>query len=285
MKQIGDSHPFMKLNEIDLGHLDQYDWYRKLPDHPKHLRGRIDDRTCTCGKCDGYGNIVDNGKPRLCAASLGLPKEESDSGYSREYLQLNEQAKGWEGWPVPTFEDFKAQMEFVATDSFQAIEKLYGDSFKTNFEPQARWLCGRNGRGKTLSCLIFCSEVSKIGMKCFIFRYSELINAFKQGVDGKDKLDWFWACIRKADVVFIDEFGRQTLTGNLDHTRIALDVITNLCYRQKILLITSNLTKQELITSNSFTSNIQSRMQIGAGYSQIIEEVGDDLRGRGRLFE
>lgn len=255
------------LPKFDIEKMMESDWFQNLPDS----RG---DETCTCGVCDGYGNIIAGNTARLCPVFLGL---QSSEPVHPAYLQLHEMARDWEGWPVPTFEAFRNQSGFVNTAVFEEMETLANAC--EICDPQARILCGTNGRGKTMSALMFLSQYAKKGYRCYILRFADLIDAFKQGIDGRDRLNRYWAGIRKANAVLIDELGRQALTGSPDHTRIALDVLVNLCYRQRFLIITTNLTTKEMVSDSSFTANIQSRLKSSTGYCRCVEENGKDLRG------
>lgn len=259
------------LRKFDIEKIMQSEWFQNLPDS----RG---DETCTCGLCDGYGTIVEGNSARMCPVFLGL---QSGEPVHPAYLSLHENLRGWEGWPAPAFESFKRQTGFVKTAVFEEMETL-GHACEV-CDPQARILCGANGRGKTLSALMFLSAYAKRGNPCFVLRFADLIDAFKQGIEGRDRLDRYWAGIRKAKAVLIDELGRQALTGSPDHTRLALDVLVNLCYRQRFLIITTNLTAKEMVADAAFTANIQSRLKSSTGYCRVIEESGKDLRGTVRV--
>jgi hypothetical protein len=84
-------------------------------------------------------------------------------------------------------------------------------------------------------------------------------------------------------MVFIDEIGRESQTGNLDHARFALSEIANkCCYQQRFLVMSTNMKSKEF--PKYLEGNMVSRFS--SEYCKYIEEPFDqDLRSANNLFE
>lgn len=238
-------------------------WIESLPE--KH-----GDETCSCGLCDGYGTIIEDGTARYCPVFYGLKPVDI---VTKEFISLNETLKGWEGWPTPTFHDFRQEKRFKPTLPYLTCLKFF--EYR---EPKGLFLCGRNGRGKTFSSLILLKELSLKKMPCYAFRFPDLISFYKRGFEGTTKVDSVFGAINRSKVVLVDELGRESLAGNPDHTRQAMDSIVTMCYRQKHLIVTTNLSKKEILSESWFGSNIKSRLKESTGYCTFIEDLGEDLR-------
>jgi len=242
--------------------------FENLPD------GLPMDATCRCGECDGYGMIYDESGARRCPASIGLPWLKS---VTPELEKLHRELSGWEGWPPRSFNEFLSSEDFKETQAFVSLRGMWCKRKEID-KPWARFLCGNSGRGKTYACLTYLYEAAQERKKCFAFRFPDLINAYKRGFDGNDFVDCCYCRIRKANVVLVDEIGRSTVLGNQAHAQQAFQQIINLSYRQRILLITSNLSQTEWSESPIMTADLQSRLSKKAEYAVFFNDIGNDLR-------
>jgi DNA replication protein DnaC len=232
-----------------------------------------DRRTCKCGECDGYGHVpVDERTYKPCKNHLS----------HLNYQKLNTVMKRdhWDGWPPPTFVEMRESEGFVETNSFLGMQRLYhkildGDA------PFSVVLCGGYGRGKTLSSLILLREMASLGMTVTAIKFPDLVGLYKKGIDGKDRLRKIFNNIVKSKLVFIDEIGREPVFGNLDHARYALMDVADKCYRQRFLVLVSNMKKDDF--PKYYHGNLASRMT--SQYCKYITEPYDkDLRQKGGLF-
>ena len=262
--------------------LSQQEWFQKLPDG-------TDDAPDYCRKCNGIdtcdrlGNILEDGRARRCPRAYGY---DVHVRLTPEYEALHDRLVNgrWEGWPVRGFEETKRHPSFTRTAVFDAAEKLF-HAIREGADPgkhQAAVIaCGRNGRGKTMSGLILLAECARAGLDGYAIRFNDLIGAMKRGVDGFAAVDECYRQIVSAQVVLVDEVGKEAHGGNVDHARTAIESIVDRCYRQRFLFLTSNMTKSEL--GSYFTSTVFSRMRMETGYCRTIEESleSTDLRGSG----
>jgi len=262
--------------------LQTQEWYQQLPDEtddrPEFCRGCRGIETC-----DRTGNLLENGRARRCPRAYGF---EVGIRLTPEYEFLHTRMiqDHWEGWPVSGFQQTREKPNFIQTESFQSAEKLFY-AIRGGANPgknQAAIIaCGRSGRGKTMSGLILLTECANAGMECYALRFNRLIEAMKRGRDGWDAIDEYYRRIADAQVVLVDEAGKELQGGNPDHVRHAIEKIVDLCYRQRFLFLTSNMTKKELGTY--FTAAVFSRMRMETGYCRTVEESiqNPDLRGSG----
>ncbi|HOB44080.1 MAG TPA: ATP-binding protein [Bacillota bacterium] len=262
--------------------LRQQEWFQKLPDDAYDAPAFC--RTCDgITTCDRMGTILEEGRARRCPRAYGYDVHDR---LTPEYEALHDRLVNgrWEGWPVCGFEETKRHPSFTRTPSFDAAEKLFR-AIREGAEPgkhQAAVIaCGRNGRGKTMSGLILLAECARSGFDCYAVRFNDLIGAMKRGVDGYAAVDECYRQIVNAQVVLVDEAGKESQAGNADHTRVAIESIVDRCYRQRFLFMTSNMTAQEL--GKYFTSTVFSRMRFESGYCLTVEESmqSKDLRGSG----
>ena len=265
--------------------LEKQEWYRRLPDR----YNGSDDRPSYCKPCDGIetcdgrGTIFEDNQARRCPRAFGHDVHERLSG---EYQRLHDQLmdEHWEGWPVRSFDETRRHPRFTATTAFEAIEKLF-HAIREDADPRkhqaAVIACGKNGRGKTMSGLILLYECARLGMRGYAMRFNDLVKAMKNGIDGRAAIHDFLRNLERAKVVLVDEVGKEIQGGNADHTRVAVEYIVDCCYRQRFLVMTSNLTMKEL--GGYFTSTVFSRMRLESGYCRTIEESKEntDLRGSG----
>lgn len=265
--------------------LEKQEWYRRLPDRYNNNDGRPSYCKPCDGieTCDGRGTIFEDNRARRCPRAFGHDVHERLSG---EYQRLHDLLMDghWEGWPVYSFDETRRHPRFTATATFDAVEKLCR-AIQEDADPKkhqaAVLACGKNGRGKTLSGLILLATCARAGFRAYAMRFNDLISAMKNGIDGRAAIREFLRNLERAQVVLVDEVGKEVQGGNADHTRTAVEYIVDTCYRQRFLVMTSNMTAQEL--RKYFTSTVFSRMRFESGYCLTVEESKEstDLRGSG----
>jgi hypothetical protein len=226
-----------------------------------------DDRLCRCGQCDGYGHVQTPAGMKPC------PEHLRDL-YRRE---IDRRMQGrWEDWPPPLFSEMRSRPGFVETPSFRATERFWVE-IQRDSTPRGLMLIGGHGRSKTLSALILCREATEKGCNVLMFRFPDLVHTYKRGLEADSERERLLQGVRNARLVIVDEYGRQAHYGNPEHARVALDEIVSACYRLRHLLLTSNLTKQELL--EVLEPNVVSRFSRNAGYLEMVEEPFEqDLR-------
>lgn len=265
--------------------LERQEWYKRLPERYNGNDGRPSYcRPCQgIETCDGRGTIFEDDRARRCPRAFGHDVHER---LSAEYQRLHDQLMDgrWEGWPVRSFQETRRHPKFIVTKTFEAIEKLF-HAIREDADPKrhqaAVIACGKSGRGKTMSGLILLAECARLGYRAYAMRFNDLVRAMKDGIDGRAAIHDFLRNLERAQVVLVDEVGKEIQGGNADHTRTAVEYIVDSCYRQRFLVMTSNMQAQEL--GKYFTSTVFSRVRFESGYCLTVDESMDstDLRGSG----
>ncbi len=235
---------------LDLGKFERFrEFLDSLPaDDP--------DRRCSCGICDGYGHIQTESGVRMCPSS----RERTVASLLPEF----------EDWPVLSFTEIRQRENFQSTASFIEAELLARAVLEPNRDPYAVIELGGHGRSKTYSALQVCRICAYKKIPFVAARFPQVVSQYKRGIDGNPWLDSLYSSIRNSRFVFIDEYGRECLYGNQDHARIALNEIVGRCYRQRFMILTSNMKRDEF--SNSISSDLVSRLYTRNGYGRIVEE-------------
>lgn len=219
-------------------------------------------KSCTCGQCDGTGLIHTPSGTKWCF--------QSRVDIACKHFQ------GWGDFRPLTLDHIIAKPGFKSTATFEGVWRLR-EAINEKKEPQGLILSGPCGCSKTLpsSALIF--ELLVREKKACALRFPSLIDLYKRGFDGRYGLSRAFNLISGSDVVFIDEVGREGHAGNEDHARMCIDRIVSLCYRQKFLIMATNLTLKKL--KEYFSGNVASRLSRHGDFStNIEEEQGIDLR-------
>ena len=235
-----------------------------------NINDDIDDRTCKCGICDGYGHVFTEHGVTHCQNSL---KQEL-------VTDIDKEMEAFEGWQKTTLSDLRIKAGFQETRSFLAIEKMYNNILSVN-KPTGLILCGGHGRSKTLSSCCMLYTLSVNGIAGLGIKFPRLINEYKRGLDGRPFIETVFKKManNKRRVVIVDEIGREAAYGNQEFGLEALQQIVNLCFRIKSLVLISNLNKKEFV--KRLSSDICSRLHPDAGYCETIEEqFSEDLRQR-----
>lgn len=225
-----------------------------------------------CPLCDGYGHIIDERGGRPCPNALKAARTKA----------IDKEMAGWEGWPPPTLAEMRGIAGFEETPSFLAVKKMAAALFDGK-RPQGIILCGGHGRSKTLSALALIRECAERNISTAAVKFPTLISEYKRGVDGQPSINKTFRKIDAARFVFIDEYGRDPGWGNVDHSRFAIEEIVNKCYRQKFLVLASNLMRAGLVDPETgLPSDVCSRLSRAAGYcaAAIEEPTRADLRGK-----
>jgi len=246
--------------------LKSQEWFCALPD----------DRVYRCQLCQDTGHILDGqGRARDCGCIHGLSPTKQENN---KYIALHDllSIQHWEGWPVWEFEEFEKQPNFQTTKCYNAGKKLILSQEK-NF---ALVMIGQSGRGKTYTGLQIISWAAKRGLDAMVFRWDEMISWYQRGSqdDGyyQKKIERRQSWIKKLDVVFIDEIGRGE-NSNPDHAKNLINWIIRDCYRQRSLILASNMVPDEFYAY--LDTSVLSRLSGWA--TMVYEEIGtNDLRQR-----
>lgn len=108
-------------------------------------------------------------------------------------------------------------------------------------------LVGDKGNGKTLLSNLIVKELTVKGFDCYANTFSTMIDTFAAGWADKDDRRWFDRRIRNADVLLIDDLGRERNKGVGTVGEQALEeVVRHRVSRSKPTLITSNKTISEI---------------------------------------
>lgn len=74
-------------------------------------------------------------------------------------------------------------------------------------------LWGDRGNGKTMLSMLMAKRLIAQGMDCYANTFAGLIDAFAEGWRGKEERQWFNRRVRNAEVLFVDDVGRERNKG------------------------------------------------------------------------
>jgi len=246
------------------------------------LENMPEDAPPKCSLCEDRGFVLTALGAHTCTCRI--PGSDKVQRPTQEWIRLhtNMQAGNWENWPPPPFAEMRQHPNFTATKAFLVLEAT-SKIITSQSSPRGWIFNGTNGRGKTLSSLIFLSLCAQRNLRCFATAYEDLIAAYKAGIDGRERQRIYEHEIKKADIILLDELGRESQGGRQSIAVERLDWIFRQSYRRKHLIITTNLTKAELYDRETgyINSAFRSRFKQENGYGSIYEEPPEahDLRG------
>jgi DNA replication protein DnaC len=110
-------------------------------------------------------------------------------------------------------------------------------------------LTGSRGTGKTLLANLLVKDLISHGVTCYATTFSDMIESFAEGWRDREVSRWFSQRVRNAQVLLIDDLGRERNKGpesvgdNMLESTIRYRVANNLP-----TLITTNLTEADVGT-------------------------------------
>ena len=185
----------------------------------------------------------------------------------------------WADWGI-SFEQIKNLSPFIENDVYMESRQLLED-IKMHNHPRALLLFGGNGQGKTICPLAICKDLIQHGIRGFSINFPTLIAKMKS-LQGCDYLNQTENRIKQSLFVFVDELGKENQGGNRDHSQEALRFILELTFRQRFLILSSNLTYKNFDDPDFylFPGDIYSRLSPKTGYARLINvPMSNDLRG------
>lgn len=233
--------------------------------HPE--RYHINKISCPCQgtKCDGYGNVI----------------QEID-GYQYAKMCDGEIAANYDRYSgfaenVPcSFVEFERSSKFLSTKIYRAGKEFF-EWIAKDLKPKGLILCGTNGTGKSFVGNIIL-KACEVYLKKAVYsvEYTHLVKSAKQGIEGMERLERIYKCMREADVIFLDEYGRSTSMGNPQIADEVTQTIVSICYQVKYLVVATNLKKSEI--NKHLNSYCIDRLRRSAGYAITIDSDEKSLR-------
>ena len=108
-------------------------------------------------------------------------------------------------------------------------------------------LLGDKGNGKTLLSNLIVKDLTAKGFDCYSNTFSTMIDTFADGWRDKEDRRWFDRRVRNADVLLIDDLGRERNKGAGTVGEQALEeIVRHRVARSKPTLITSNKSIEEI---------------------------------------
>jgi len=232
-----------------------------------------------CDHCEDSGFIEINKRKIHCTCKTGRMEHKFNDKKRTLQRQLQLRALDYEN--VVTFNSIREIKGFIETESFNSCIDLY-QKIKAKHKPQALFLTGGHGRGKTLSAtalvwetLRFYCGLDRNFKKIAVFKFDHLVREFKKSFEGQ--FEELMSEIGSSSLLIIDEIGRETPIGNPEHAKYVIDRIVDACYQKRLLVFISNYSLKGL--QSYLSSYTSSRLNERAGYCRFIEEpFNDDLR-------
>lgn len=235
--------------------------YRVYPDLPQsHMSG------CpSCGKNRGYGAdgilLLDGVEWECnCHDQLQRHKHYLNAGIGAAYHYI-------------TWKDFHGD-----TKAYTSTVDWVGNYAENIESGIGLYIWGRQfGTGKTCLAAFALKELVMLGYRCYMTTFQNMLSSMKSGWRDSEYDKWYRDKIDSAQVLFIDDIGKETMAGggfNNDFARQTLDSLMRIRTQQgRPTLFTSNLSIGEL--ANNYGVAIVS---LFAESTDVIEVGGSDYR-------
>ena len=238
-----------------------------------------------CDQCHNYGHWFEGevaGKRNIVYCPKCSKKKVINTVHQWHVDDWGDWGTDWK--TIHEFKTIEGKPKFEKNEVYAAVKRMEYDIDHLS-NPRGLILAGGNGRGKTACPLALIEKVRHDGVLGIGISFPALISKIKQGIRGYKQIDRWCSRIRESKLVFLDEIGKETRTGNIDHIEEALRLVVDMCYRQRFLILSTNLTPRQLFLGSPehgkepyFPGDISSRMKKTAGYCTIIDVPFKDLR-------
>jgi DNA replication protein DnaC len=151
-------------------------------------------------------------------------------------------------------------------------------------------LWGKPGTGKTMISALLFKRLLATGYDGYFTQFNELLDSYTATWRDQDELLWFTRRIRNADILVIDDIGREYKTGGVynegtrqiqypESFRSALfdDVIRHRTGHEKPTIITTNFTQEQLLTG--YGGPVLSLLSERSTFHEV---TGPDFRSRAK---
>lgn len=186
-------------------------------------------------------------------------------------IGLQYQRLGWEDYQGPASN----------VDAIKEWKKHYEWNVRSGIGLVLR---GGYGTGKTLlSTLLLKDLVANVGLNGMMVGFAQMISAMTAGWSSAEDRIWFVKRVKNADVLLIDDIGREFQSTKLDksgQSRVSTDlaqaaldeVLRHRLSNSKVTFVTTNLSWEQLHT---YGPNVMSLLQ---ERTQTLHFEGDDFR-------
>lgn len=231
MKKLPDS----PLLNVALQQFDADILYKQHPDTP-----RSSDAGCpTCGKNRGFGKngtIIVNGEEWECNCQDQLQRHKHylSAGIGIKYQRLS-----WDDWMNPDFDVAALSPYRTHIDDF--IREGVG-----------LVLSGTSGTGKTMLCTLILKDLVQKGYRCYMTTASQLITMVRDGWKSQDERTMFRQKIERAEVLFIDDPGKELFginpdTFNNSHSKMTIEnILRERVQSSRPTFLTTNLNEHQV---------------------------------------
>ena len=137
------------------------------------------------------------------------------------------------------------------------------------------WFSGNPGTGKTMLASLAAKEFVKLGYDVKFMLFTDLISAYTKGFRNTDAREEFENRISKADILILDDVGKEISKGN-DLSIGTFDVVLrSRNHANRPTIITTNLDKNQFL--GTYQGGIWSVL---GGKTNSVVVSGEDFRGK-----
>lgn len=232
-----------------------------------------DDPDARCPDCDGYGNVITEYGAEYCHCV-------ADDLYHGKLRALKENFN-FAPWPPPFLNQIEVQDGFVQTPVSDAVRNFFDQWIENDHIFQCLILTGEHGRGKTLFPMALCRGFLHARKNATAIHFPWLVSVAKQGIDGNKTYGKEMHKISNSDLVFVDEPGWERTKGGEIVDPISQNIMVEIVQKvlhQRNLIISTNLSLEQLSEGGYLTTHTRDRLSHWAGKNGCVVDNGKSLR-------
>lgn len=265
MKKLPDSELLYRaLEQIDANIL-----YEQFPNIPRNVHS-------TCPSCHGTKVVTVDGVDWECncADQIQRHKHYTSAGIGINYQQLS-----WGNWhntkfDISQLDDYRDNIDKYINNGIGII------------------LHGPNGSGKSFICTMILKDlIRKHNKRCYMIKAKDLVDMVREGWSTPRNKEILNYKITNADVLFIDDPGKELIDANNwndKHAKMTIEgIIRERVQSNKAIFLTTNYDMAGIasVYGKGFYSMLQeSCFQIEVPGSDYRKQIHADLQNTGKLY-
>lgn len=223
-------------------HIELYDDYMEVDDYI------AEDGYLYCGKCNtrkarlvGLGNnyfVL----PFNCKCKQEESDKQAEEDAKRDHIQRIRELRSL-GFPDAEMSNWTFEKDDLSNPSLSRAAKKYVDNFEVirQREPRGLVLYGSVGTGKTFIAACIANALIDKGHPCLVTNFPRIVNKLTSLKDDKQE---YLDSLNEFDLLVIDDLESERNTEYMGE--LVMNVIDSRCRAKKPLIVTTNLTAEEM---------------------------------------